>query len=109
MLKYEAPSSFFGHLREFSNRLQTIPGLDDPLKRLVLGQFVRRHVAQVLIDPVRHQPPMIRVWYQSVLRFSSSHACEVFHLSLISWSSNIIDVGSVESIHRTTGSLQASQ
>ena len=52
---------------------------------------------------------MMRVWYQSVRRFSASHACEVFHLSLISWSSNIIDDGSVDSIHRTTGSRQASQ
>ena len=52
---------------------------------------------------------MTLVSYQSVWRIWCSHGCDVFHLSLISWSSNIVEVGIVESIQRTTGSRQASQ
>src|SRR3954469_7285386 len=54
-------------------------------------------------------PPSMRSCHQDVPFMSVRHSCEVFQSSRTSWSSKIIDVGTVESSQRTAGSHQASK
>ena len=51
---------------------------------------------------------MIRSCHQTVACISRRQASEVFQSSRTSWSSKIIEVGSVDSSHRTSGSVQDS-
>ena len=52
---------------------------------------------------------MIRSSHHGWVRMCSTQAAEVFQSSLMSWSSKIIAVGTVDSSQRSTGSPQASQ
>ena len=63
----------------------------------------------MLIDPVAHQAAddaLVPPWLATHV---ATQAAEVFQSSRTSWSSKIIDTGTVESTHRTTGSAQASR
>jgi hypothetical protein len=69
------------------------------------ASFVRAHVAQVLVDPVRRRRPLaIRSDHQGCDDMSRRQAAEVFQSSMISWSSKIITVGTVANSQRTSGS-----
>ena len=52
---------------------------------------------------------MMRSSHHDVVRIWRTQVSEMFQSSLTSWSSKIIAVGTVESSHLVTGSLQASQ
>ncbi len=50
----------------------------------------------------------MRSSHHDVACISRRHSCEVFQSSRMSWSSKIIELGSVDSSHRTSGSAHDS-
>ena len=102
-------SAALGHLAQHRLGVAVVIAAGpDRLPGLVLGQLLRAEVAQVLVDPVADQAAADPVRPPAARCISPRQAAEVFQSSIISWSSKIIDDGTVDSSHRTCGSLQDS-
>ena len=66
------------------------------------ADLCRAEVAEVLVDPVRHQPADRRGRsHHGCCRMSATHASEMFQSSIMSWSSKIIAVGTTEKNQRS--------
>ena len=73
------------------------------------GQLGGREVAEVLVHPVRHQAAEDPLAPPAAWRACRrSQAALVFQSSMTSWSSKIMQLGTVESSQRTSGSSQDS-
>lgn len=85
-----------------------VGGLADGGVQEVLGQFARGEVAEVLVDPVRHQAAEDPLAPPGVARMSATQEALVFQSSMTSWSSKIMQLGTVDSSQRISGSSQDS-
>ena len=85
------------------DRLPVWHGPDGAI-RLIGGQPFGREIAEMLVDPVRHERAGDPLLPPVVACMSWRHACEVFQSSRTSWSSKIIELGSVDRSQRMFGS-----
>mgnify|MGYP003694587509 CR=1 FL=1 len=78
-------------------------------KRVVGGEAGGTQVAEVLVDPVRHQPAGDPLLPPVGRLHVAAPPSDVFQSSRTSWSSKIIETGTVEKSQRMTGSVHASR